>query len=51
MGLTIHYQLAATGDEARARKLIQQLRRTALDLPFQQVGEMVEPGRHWLVLP
>ena len=25
MGLTIHYQLAATGDEAHARKLVQQL--------------------------
>ena len=25
MGLTIHYQLAATGDEAHARKLVPQL--------------------------
>jgi hypothetical protein len=34
MGLTIHYQLATTGDEALARKLVQQLRQAALDLPF-----------------
>src|SRR5665213_3548236 len=42
MGLTIHYQLAATGDEANAQKLVQQLRQSALDLPFQHVGEIVE---------
>jgi hypothetical protein len=42
MGLTIHYELAATGDEAHARKLVQQLRQAALDLPFQHVGEIVE---------
>jgi len=42
MGLTIHYQLAATGDETHARKLVQQLRQAALDLPFQHVGEIVE---------
>jgi len=43
MGLTIHYQLATTmGDEAHARKLVQQLRRAALDLPFVRVGEAVE---------
>ena len=42
MGLTIHYQLAATGDEAHARKLVQQLRQAALDLPFQHVGDLVE---------
>jgi len=42
MGLTIHYELAATGDEANARKLVQQLRQAALDLPFQHVGEIVE---------
>ena len=42
MGLTIHYQLAATGDEANARKLVQELRQAALDLPFQHVGEIVE---------
>jgi hypothetical protein len=42
MGLTIHYQLATTGDQALARRLIQQLHRAALDLPFQHVGEIVE---------
>jgi hypothetical protein len=42
MGLTIHYQLATTGDEAHARKLVQQLRQAALDMPFQHVGEIVE---------
>src|ERR1039457_2258704 len=41
MGLMIHYQLATTGDEAHARKLVQQLRQAALDLPFQHVGEIV----------
>ena len=42
MGLTIHYQLVTTGDEAQARKLVQQLWQAALDLPFQHVGELVE---------
>jgi hypothetical protein len=42
MGLTIHYQLTATGDETHARKLVQQLRHAALDLRFQRVGEIVE---------
>ncbi len=42
MGLTIHYQLASTGDEARARELVQQLRQAALDLPFEHTGEIVE---------
>ena len=43
MGLTIHYELATTtGDEAHARKLVQQLHQAALDLPFQHVGEIVE---------
>jgi hypothetical protein len=42
MGLTIHYQLTAAGDEAHARKLVPQLRQAALDLPFQHVGEIVE---------
>ena len=38
MGLTIHCQLVTTGDEARVRQLVQQLRQAALDLPFQHVG-------------
>src|SRR5438128_4541573 len=42
MGLTIHYQLAATGDEAHARKIVQQLRQAALDLPLLHVGGIVE---------
>ena len=42
MGRTIHYQLATTGGEADARKLLQQLRQAALDLPFQHIGEIVE---------
>jgi hypothetical protein len=42
MGLTIHYQLATTGDEADARNLMQQLRQAALDLPFRHIGEIVE---------
>ena len=42
MGLTIHYQLASTGDEAHTRQLVQQLRQAALDLPLQHVGEIVE---------
>jgi hypothetical protein len=42
MELTIHYQLATTGDEEHARKRVQQLRQAALDLPFQHVGEIVE---------
>ena len=42
MGLTIHYRLATAGDEAHARKLVQQLRHAALDLPFERVGDMVE---------
>jgi hypothetical protein len=40
MGLTIHFQLATTGDEAHARRLVQQLRQVALDLPFEHVGEI-----------
>jgi hypothetical protein len=42
MGLTIHYQLATTGDAAHARRVIQKLHLVALDLPFQRVGEIVE---------
>jgi hypothetical protein len=42
MGLTIHYQLATTGDEAHARQLVQQLHQSALDVSLQHVGEIVE---------
>lgn len=43
MGLTIHYALHARIRSARrASKLIGRLRSKALDLPFKQVGEVVE---------
>lgn len=43
MGLTIHYDLQAdTRSPAKARQLIEGLRSKALDLPFQQVDEVVE---------
>jgi len=43
MGLTIHYQLQSTSrSPKKARQLIDQLRQKALDLPFKEVGEIVE---------
>ena len=43
MGLTIHYQLNAPDmDAERARQLVQRLRHRARDLPFQEVGDIVE---------
>ena len=43
MGLTIHYSLQSTRrTPAKARQLIEQLRQKALDLPFKEVGEVVE---------
>ena len=42
MGLTIHYSLKARGSDARARKLIHALHQTAQDLPFKQLGPIVE---------
>jgi hypothetical protein len=43
MGLTIHYELeASTSSAKKARKLLDQLRQRALDLPFKEVGEIVE---------
>lgn len=43
MGLTIHYQLESrTRSPQKARRLIEQLRSKALDLPFKQVGELVD---------
>ena len=39
MGLTIHYSLKTAGD---ARALVQQLHQAARDLPFKEVGEIVE---------
>lgn len=43
MGLTIHYELQAdTRSPAKARQLVEGLRRKALDLPFSEVDEVVE---------
>lgn len=43
MGLTIHYSLKLkSGGHAEARQAVEQLRQKALDLPFKQVGEIVE---------
>ena len=43
MGMTIHYSLQAQfQDASAARQLVDQLHRHALDLPFQNVGEIIE---------
>lgn len=43
MGLTIHYQLQSTSrSPKKARQLLDQLRQKALDLPFKEVGEIIE---------
>jgi hypothetical protein len=42
MGLTIHYQLATTGDEAHARKLVHQLHQAALDFRIH-MNKLQEP--------
>lgn len=42
MGLTIHYKLKAKGSEAKARKLIAALHQIAHDLPFKEVGDIVD---------
>lgn len=43
MGLTIHYQLQCAGQTpSSVRQLIEQLRQKAMDLPFQEVAEIVE---------
>ncbi len=42
IGLTIHYQLATSGNEAHALKLVQQLHQAALDLPLERVGDITE---------
>jgi len=43
MGLTIHYSLhARIRSTKRASELMGQLRSKALDLPFKEVGEVVE---------
>jgi hypothetical protein len=42
MGLTIHYSLKARGSDAPARKLIHALHQTAQDLPFKELGQVVD---------
>jgi hypothetical protein len=42
MGLTIHYSLTTRGGDAEARKLIASLHQTAQDLPFQELGDIVD---------
>ncbi|MBI5818296.1 MAG: hypothetical protein HZA88_04850 [Verrucomicrobia bacterium] len=42
MGLTIHYSLRAKGTEAKARKLITALHQAAHDLPFKEIGDIVD---------
>lgn len=42
MGLTIHYRLKSDADAATARAVLLQLRSRALDLPFAEVGELIE---------
>ena len=42
MGLTIHYSFQFDGEEAQARAMVEQLRQKALDIPFKEVGEIVE---------
>jgi hypothetical protein len=43
MGLTIHYKLASEADTSEdARALIEKLRHRALDLPFAEVGDIIE---------
>ena len=45
MGLTIHYALQAdTRSVPKARRLVEQLRQRAFDLPLQTVGDLVEIG-------
>jgi hypothetical protein len=43
MGLTLHYELASNARNPKAaRRLVELLRQKALDLPFKEVGEVVE---------
>ena len=45
MGLTIHYALRSTTRSPKtARQQVEQLRQRALDLPFAEVGEIVDLG-------
>ena len=43
MGLTIHYTLKSTQQDLRqVESLVQAMRQLALDLPFEQVGPIVD---------
>ena len=42
MGLTLHYKLKASGTDASARKLVAALHQKAHDLPFKEVGKLVD---------
>ena len=45
MGLTIHYDFQSdTRSVPKARRVVEQLRQRALDLPFEEVGDLVEMG-------
>ena len=45
MGLTIHYTFQSdTRSVSKARRLVEQLRQRALDLPFKEVGDLIELG-------
>src|SRR5437764_26862 len=42
MGLTIHYSLKYRGSQRGARSIIDQLHSRARDLPFGEVGDVIE---------
>jgi hypothetical protein len=42
VGLTIHYSFKAQGSDARARQLVHALHQAAQDLPFKELGPVVE---------
>ena len=43
MGLTVHYDLKTKLTDAReVKKLVRQMRQLALDLPFEEVGEIFD---------
>ena len=45
MGLTIHYTFQSdTRSVPKARRVVEQLRQRALDLPFEEVGDLAELG-------
>jgi len=47
MGLTIHYSFKTQSDDGQARELIHALHQTAQDLPFKELGQVVElSGEH-----